>query len=248
MSTDTQLNSFQIAIEGNIGAGKSTFLKLIGNLLPVNAALIPEPHQQWQRVGEDNLLERFYADPSRWAYTFQSYVIMTRLRVQRLYRGHALRIAERSIYSDYYCFARNCYEAGLLSPLEWKIYEDWFMQEVTTQADPVHGFIYLRTSPTLCYERIAKRKRYEEAEVPLAYLQSIHDKHEDLLIHRIQPMPSMIVDKPVLVIECDEEFEQDLKVQERYAGLVLDFLRDYGAMPKDHDITNIKSKNVSALF
>lgn len=253
MSGTNKIRPAQFAIEGNIGAGKSTFLKLIGSMLPLEVALIPEPHEQWQQVGKDNLLERFYADAPRWAFTFQSYVIMTRLRLQQQYTGLQLRIAERSLYSDYYCFARNCYEAGLMSPLEWKIYEDWFLEQVIPTADPVHGFIYLRTEPSLCYERIAKRKRHEEAEIPLSYLQAVHEKHENLLIKRHidipVDIPVAVRDTPVLVIECNEEFEADGAVQERYARLLLEFLTEYGTLPEGHVIydTQSKSKQVSSL-
>ena len=36
-------------VEGNIGAGKSTFLKMLKEYLNVQVVL--EPHEQWQRVG-----------------------------------------------------------------------------------------------------------------------------------------------------------------------------------------------------
>ena len=48
-------------IEGNIGSGKSTLLKNIEQSFPKNQVLIvPEPVMQWQDVGGENLLEKFY--------------------------------------------------------------------------------------------------------------------------------------------------------------------------------------------
>ena len=38
--------------------------------------------------------------------------------------------------------------------------------------------IYLRCKPQKCYERTKMRMRAEESEIPLEYLQLIHDKHE----------------------------------------------------------------------
>ena len=64
-------------LEGNIGAGKSTFLRLAGDTLPLQ--IVPEPHTKWQQVGGHNLLEKFYTDTNRWAYTFQSYAFVTRV-------------------------------------------------------------------------------------------------------------------------------------------------------------------------
>ena len=47
--------------------------------------VVPEPVNEWQHIqssigGEPfNLLEAFYKDPGRFAYTFQNYVFVTRL-------------------------------------------------------------------------------------------------------------------------------------------------------------------------
>ena len=69
-------------LEGNIGAGKSTFLSLIKELLPVQ--IVYEPVEKWQHVGAgENILEKFYTDTHRWAYTFQSYAFITRVIEQK---------------------------------------------------------------------------------------------------------------------------------------------------------------------
>ena len=47
--------------------------------------VVPEPVDKWQKVQASNgsmsvnLLEAFYREPSRFAYTFQNYVFLTRL-------------------------------------------------------------------------------------------------------------------------------------------------------------------------
>ena len=81
-----------LAVEGNIGAGKSTFLNLMadGSLeLQDIVEIVPEPVDEWQAVasgdnGPINLLDRFYKDPRRYAYTFQHYVLLTRMQKARL--------------------------------------------------------------------------------------------------------------------------------------------------------------------
>ncbi len=101
-------------IEGNIGAGKSTFVSLIKKELDVH--VVYEPHDQWQMVGgTENLLEKFYTDTARWAYTFQTYAFVSRVRAQEQHRKeypHMPQVLERSVYSDRYCFAKNCFELG----------------------------------------------------------------------------------------------------------------------------------------
>lgn len=56
--------------------------------------VVHEPVDQWQCVptvegGTLNLLDRFYSDPERYAYTFQNYVFMSRvLQVRLAVREH----------------------------------------------------------------------------------------------------------------------------------------------------------------
>ena len=39
----------------------------------------PEPVDRWQNVGNHNLLDKFYHDKERYAYTFQNYIFFTRM-------------------------------------------------------------------------------------------------------------------------------------------------------------------------
>ena len=70
-----------ISLDGNIGAGKSTLLAEIRKQLPVY--VVDEPVGQWTALKNaegTNLLELFYKDKKRWAYTFQNCAILTRLK------------------------------------------------------------------------------------------------------------------------------------------------------------------------
>lgn len=94
-------------VEGNISVGKSTFLQKIANEtleLGDLVEIVPEPVSKWQDVGPDhfNILGAFYAEPQRYAYTFQNYVFVTRLMQEKESAGgiKPLRLMERSIFSD----------------------------------------------------------------------------------------------------------------------------------------------------
>ncbi len=213
-------------IEGNIGAGKSTFLRLIDEKLP--AQIVYEPLDQWQKASPDqNLLDHFYKDTKRWAYTFQSYAFITRVMQQhkkQLETGALLQVLERSVYSDRYCFAKNCFEMGTMSSLEWSLYQEWFDWLVDTYAQKPDGFIYLRTSPEKCFSRLKKRARQEEGIVPLSYLQSLHTKHEEWLIEK-KNIATYLQQVPVLVLETDVEFENDPDQMEKYLQEIAGFMR-----------------------
>ncbi len=206
MKKTGSIESFMV--EGNIGAGKSTFLRLIQNALSVQ--IVQEPVAEWQSVAAgQNLLDAFYKDTKRWAYTFQSYAFLTRMMEQKrkaLELGQGIQIIERSVYSDRYCFAKNCFEMGTLSPLEWSLYQQTFDWLVSYFLPKPSGFIYLKTSPEKCFERLKKRDRKEESALSLEYLQKLHAKHEDWLMHKIHATTHTI---PVLVLDVDTEFESD---------------------------------------
>lgn len=94
-------------VEGNISVGKTTFLQRIANEtleLRDLVEVVPEPISKWQDVGPDhfNVLDAFYADPERYAYTFQNYVFVTRVMQERESSGglKPLRLMERSVFSD----------------------------------------------------------------------------------------------------------------------------------------------------
>lgn len=94
-------------VEGNISVGKTTFLQRIANEtieLRDLVEIVPEPIAKWQDVGPEhfNILDAFYAEPERYAYTFQNYVFVTRVMQEKESASgiKPLRLMERSVFSD----------------------------------------------------------------------------------------------------------------------------------------------------
>ncbi|KAL0437939.1 UNVERIFIED_CONTAM: Deoxycytidine kinase [Sesamum latifolium] len=185
----SQKKRITLCVEGNISVGKTTFLQRIANEtleLRDLVEVVPEPIDKWQNVGPDhfNILDAFYAEPERYAYTFQNYVFVTRVMQERESSGgiKPLRLMERSVFSDRMVFVRAVHEAKWMNEMEISIYDSWFDPVVSSLPGLIpDGFIYLRASPDTCHKRMMLRKRAEEGGVSLDYLRDLHEKHESWL-------------------------------------------------------------------
>ena len=102
MAISNKENKAFFVVDGNIGAGKTTFLRILAQHL--HAHVVYEPTDKWQKiVGTENLLENFYRDTPRWAYTFQSYAFVTRILEQEAHAmqyTEPIQILERSVFSE----------------------------------------------------------------------------------------------------------------------------------------------------
>ena len=156
-----------ISLDGNIGAGKSTLLEEIGKRLPIH--VVNEPVAQWTSLQYEgkNLLELFYQDKKRWAYTFQNCAILSRLKniKDAVDAGHKTIITERSILTDKYVFADMLQSTGDMNSLEWQLYESWF--QIFGKEYPVNGIIYISTSSATSKDRIINRNRSGEENIDM---------------------------------------------------------------------------------
>ncbi|XP_065847157.1 uncharacterized protein [Euphorbia lathyris] len=191
-STDvksSQKDRITFCVEGNISVGKTTFLqRIVRDTIELRdlVEVVPEPIDKWQDIGPDhfNILDAFYAEPQRYAYTFQNYVFVTRVMQERESSAgiKPLRLMERSVFSDRMVFVRAVHEAKWMNEMEISIYDSWFDPVVSVLPGLIpDGFIYLRATPDTCHKRMQLRRRAEEGGVSIDYLRDLHEKHESWL-------------------------------------------------------------------
>eukprot|EP00058_Branchiostoma_floridae_P016412 XP_002601900.1 hypothetical protein BRAFLDRAFT_124584 [Branchiostoma floridae] len=226
----------RVAVEGNIAVGKSTFISLLEEESS-DWAIVGEPLSRWQNVQchsekeeeitlsqkhGGNLLDMFYSDPRRWAFTFQSYVCLSRMRHQlKPAPGHLETAAEpvvfyeRSVYSDRYwadAKVRFLWVIGYRSG--WNIYCDWHSTMMAAMGElKLDGIIYLRAEPEVCLERLKLRGRPEERPVSLEYLDQIHTRHESWLVHKEISVSDSLKGAPILTMDCNLSFQEDTDKQ-----------------------------------
>ena len=89
----------------------------------------------------------------------------------------------------------------------------------------VDGFVYMRTKPSTCLTRLQGRGRSEEAGVELAYLEQLQARHEEWLLPDGAAAPRRVSTDgvPVLVLECDEDFQSDPARCEELVNAILEF-------------------------
>lgn len=204
-------------LEGNIGVGKTTFLSLLPRYLP-DVDVVPEPVDVWNRsVFGRSLLANFYVNPKRWAYTLETLTLICRsqdhLREQK--KINQTRLLERSIYSGHYCFATTGFKNKCLSGIEWQIYNKWVNFMIHTKCRPPQGFVYLRATPEICFERIQKRKRPAERTLTLKYLKQIGAAHENLLLSKTG-LPQNLKNIPTLILDCNQEFVNSPELMQKH--------------------------------
>lgn len=197
-----------ISIDGNIGSGKSTFMKKLKEKFADNPDVyfVEEPLDQWHKIKTKdgkNLIENYYSDMKRYAYIFQNFAYITRLRI--LYdavhnSGASVIVTERSVESDRYLFAKMLYESELMNDLEWQVYLSWY-GFLNINVDKI---IYIKTDVDNCVDRIKKRARDGEDKISKEYLTQLDGKHEEWLSDR----------KNVVILDGNKNIYDDIVFKE----------------------------------
>jgi len=231
-----------ISIEGNIGVGKSTFTSLLEKKIN-SSLLVPEPVDLWLNIketkqveqvdgvnGETNILQLFYSDIQRWAYTFQNMAYITRsmliedsikntIKLNQI-NGETSKIIkyiflDRSLGTDRYVFEKMLYDDKKITEIEHQCYNLWCnFYDNYVRSNIKNKVIYLRCDPLTSFDRIKKRGRNEEKNIDVAYLQKLHEYHEAWLINN----------PDVLVLDCNKDFEFNIDYQNELISQVVKYI------------------------
>ena len=182
------------SIEGNIGSGKSTFLSYLKENYNFNNTslglsncnnifFLQEPVDQWNLIkdSKETILEKFYKDNKKYAFSFQMMAYISRLsQIMNIIKNNKNKdiiiITERSVYTDKNVFAKMLYDSGNIEEIDYLIYNKWFdnfIDEIN-----ISGLIYIKTSANVAFNRVVKRNRKGES-IPIEYLEKCNEYHND---------------------------------------------------------------------
>ncbi len=172
-----------IAIEGNIGAGKTTLSKMIGE--DFNSRLVLE------RFADNPFLPKFYKNKDRYAFPLEMSFLAD--RYQQLSDGLAqYDLFKNLIVSDYYIFKSLIFSQITLQKDEYNLYRRVFdvMYKEITKPDL---YIYLYQNTDRLIENIKKRGRSYETDIKPDYLDKIHNGYYNFIKSQ-QNLNTLIID------------------------------------------------------
>lgn len=170
-----------IAIEGNIGAGKTSLTKMMAD--EFNAKIVLE------RFADNPFLPKFYNDNERYAFPLEMSFLAD--RYQQLSEDLAqFDLFKNFIVSDYYIFKSLIFAQITLQNDEYILYRKMFdmMYKEITKPDL---YVYLYQNTTRLLQNIKKRGRDYEQNIEASYLQKIHDGYSNFI--KTQPDLNILI-------------------------------------------------------
>ena len=199
-----------IAVEGPIGAGKTTLTKLLANSFGYDTFL--------EQASENPFLPDFYVNPSQAALGTQLFFLFQRVKqIQELKQED---IFSSNKVSDFLLDKDKLFAKATLSAEELKLYEqiyDYLSIDLPTP-DLV---IYLQAETKTLYERVMHRGIEMEKTISFDYLDLLNETYKEFFFDYER--------SPVLIVNSDY---LDLQANKSDYNLLLGKLLDYFNKPE----------------
>ena len=172
-----------ICVEGNIGAGKTSFCHMINE--EYNCRMILE------QFDDNPFLPFFYKDPDRYAFTVELFFMTERhkqLQANLLSRG----LFHDFVISDYFFMKTLLFARKTLKDEEFRLFQKLF--KVLNSSFPKPDLLmYFHRNVDILIEQINKRGRDYEQKISKEYLLEIQDSYFEYF-RNILSFPVVIVD------------------------------------------------------
>jgi deoxyguanosine kinase len=189
-----------IAIEGVIGAGKTSLTKKIKDRLAGELIL--------EQFDSNPFLEKFYSDRKRYAFQTQMFFLINRFKQQS-------ELNQENLFSEYYVcdyiFEKDRIFAYLnLSGEELKLYESIFPLLARNLRKP-DLVVYLQSSIDRLMYNIKKRSRKVERNLTRGYIQELSEAYNHFFF-RYTSTPLLIVNSTEIdFVKSESDFDELFK-------------------------------------
>lgn len=191
-----------IAIEGNIGAGKTTLAEKISE--DFNAKLVLE------RFADNPFLPKFYKDQNRYAFPLEMSFLAD--RYQQLSDDLAqFDLFKDFIVADYHIFKSLIFAKVTLAEDEYRLYKTMF-DIIHKEMPKPDLYVYLYQNTERLLYQIKQRGRSYEQEIPAEYLEKINQGYLDYIKTQTN-LNILIID--VSEMDFVENQEDYLKILEK---------------------------------
>ena len=170
-----------IAIEGVIGAGKTSLTKVLANKM--HAGTIFEEFE------ENPFLTKFYADPKKYAFHTQMYFLMSRYRKQR--EIAQIDLFNSRVITDYLFVKDRIFAEVNLNEEEFALYDKIYAILAVDVPRP-DLVVYLQAGPEALYKRIRQRGRPYERDIDFEYIERLCEAYNTFFFH-YNSSPMLIV-------------------------------------------------------
>jgi deoxyadenosine/deoxycytidine kinase len=172
-----------IAVEGNIGSGKTSLATKISE--DYNARLILEQFE------DNSFLPKFYEDQARYAFPLELSFLAERYQQLKDLLSNQDLFKDFTI-SDYFINKSLIFSRKTLQSEEYKLYHKLF--EIISQMIPKPDLlVYLYSSVDRLQANIKKRDRSYEQNIEDSYLEGIQESYFDFIRHQ-DNMRILIID------------------------------------------------------
>jgi deoxyguanosine kinase len=170
-----------IAIEGVIGAGKTTLARMVGETLGARVVL--------EQFEENPFLKDFYRDQERYAFQTQIFFLLTRYKQQRnLFQGD---LFQSFIVTDYIFEKDKIFAYLNLQDEELKLYET-LVNSIEHNIPTPDLVVYLQSSVPRLMQNIRQRSRSFENHMQESYIKDLNEAY-NYFFFRYKATPLLIV-------------------------------------------------------
>lgn len=187
-----------IAVEGVIGAGKTTLCNMLGETLGGKVVL--------EKFEENPFLKDFYRDPDRFAFQTQIFFLLTRYKQQRdLFQAD---LFHKFLVTDYIFEKDKIFAYLNLQDEELKLYET-LVSSIEHSIPTPDLVVYLQSNVQRLMANIRRRGRSYESDMSENYIKELNEAY-NYFFFRYKATPLLIVNATELDFVGNREQYQAL--------------------------------------